>query len=100
MKYYVYPKNSYVRDIIMSSLVEDNNFSGHKSIEYKGEIIVNLFEVSLELINFLENSRKNVGGKQLDIDVYSKNNKGVVRKHEFPRNNKRRTRKLVSKMKK
>ncbi len=100
MKYFVYPKNTYTANTIIGSLVEDNNFSGHKSITYKGKRITNLFEVSLELINFFEDSRKNSGETQFNMDVYSKDDKGTVRKHKFPKDQKRNTRRLISKMKK
>ncbi len=100
MKYYIEPKNSYTDSILGLYLSEKGLFNGYKSLEYKNEIIVNLLEVELNIVKFLENSKKYCGDKNIDLNLYSKDINNLVKKHQFPRNNKRKIKNLISKMKK
>jgi len=98
MDYYIYAKNIKTNNIVLDHYKD--NFLEIKNLRYKNKIVDNLYQVDIEFIKFWENSIKKNGDHEFEMDVYSRDSRGVVRKHEFPRNNKRRIRRDISKMKK
>lgn len=83
MEYYVYAKNVKTNNIVLDYY--KNNFLEIKSLKHKNKIVDNLYQVDIKFIQFWENSLKKNGDHEFQIDLYSRNSKGIVRKHQFPR---------------
>lgn len=75
--------NQAIADKMINRLVVGGGSSDLHSLEYKGKVIEDLYLVDVDFIDYCGRSKR--GGNNLfEVEVYSKNKKGVVRKHKFP----------------